>query len=162
VKEIPPGGEGKITVRVSTKGYGGRKISEAVSIYTNDKKQKQLTVTVTGLVEKAAEIIPPRAMLNGPAGKPLVTQIRIIPSNKFPLKIVNTRAREGKFIRYRLEEIKEPGTGKPFYLLTVENIRQNKGNYSDLIYLETENKTAPPIQIYVIGNILEKEQESKQ
>jgi len=115
---------------------------------------------VTGFVEKAAEIIPPRAMLTGPAGKPLVTQIRIIPSNKFPFKIANIRAREGKFIRYRLEEIKEPG--KPLYLLTVENIRQEKGHYSDFIYLETDNKAIPPIQIYVIGNILEKERESKQ
>ncbi len=153
MKEIPPGGEGKITVKVSTKGYGGRKISEAVSIYTNDKKNRRLTVTVTGLVEKAAEIIPPRAILNGPAGKPLVTQIRIIPTERFPLKIVNTRTKDGKFIRFRLEEIKEPG--KPLYLLTVENIRLEKGRYSDVIYLETENKAIPPIQIYIIGNILE-------
>lgn len=143
-----------ITVKVSTKGYGGRTITESVSIQTNDTKQPNLKVTVRGPVEKLAEITPSRAILTGPEGKPLSVQISITPKDKFPFKIVNIRARKGNFIKYGLEEIKE--SGKSSYILTVENTKPDKGRYSDVIYLDTDNKSFPPVHVYVVGNIQEK------
>jgi hypothetical protein len=56
VKQIPAGGEGRITVKVSTQGYGGEVIRESVRIITNDEMQPGLGVVVTGPVEKFAGI----------------------------------------------------------------------------------------------------------
>jgi len=50
VKQIPAGGVGKITVKVSTQGYGGEVIRETVRIITNDETRQGLSVTVTGPV----------------------------------------------------------------------------------------------------------------
>ncbi|MBC8198800.1 MAG: hypothetical protein ISS67_00890 [Desulfobacterales bacterium] len=51
MRQIPPGSEGKITVKVNTGGYGGKKVRENVYIQTNDKIHPELSVTVTGCVE---------------------------------------------------------------------------------------------------------------
>ena len=141
-------------MKVSTKGYAGRNIRETVSIQTNDSGQPGLSVTVTGFVEKVVEISPNRAMLVGEAGKLLEKQIRIIPQKRFPFKILNSRAKSGEFIRLHLEEVKT--SGKISYLLNIENLKQEKGRYNDVVYLETNNPKIPEIKISVMGNIIEK------
>ena len=55
-EEILPGGEGIVTVRVNTKGYGGRKISKRATVYTNDKNHPKLILTISGTVEKLAAV----------------------------------------------------------------------------------------------------------
>jgi hypothetical protein len=141
-------------VRVSTTGYGGRTITETVSIQTNDTGKPHLNVTLTGFVEKVVDISPNRAMLVGEAGKPLAKKIRITPQKGYPMKILNARAKSGEFIKLNLEEVKS--AGKTSYLLHIENLKQEKGRYHDMIYIDTDSPNLPRIQIYVIGNIVEK------
>jgi len=138
---------------VSTKGFGGRNITETVWIYTNDRKNPQLQIQVAGTVEKFADIVPKRAMMVGAVGTPLKTQIRIVPQQKYSFKILGIRARNGKFITFRMEEQKE--SEKSMYVLTVENTMQQKGRYSDVIYMDTDSKIQPVIEIPVMGNILD-------
>ena len=138
---------------MSTKGFGGRNITETVWIYTNDRKNPQLQIQVAGTVEKFADIVPKRAMMVGAVGTPLKTQIRIVPQQKYSFKILGIRARNGKFITFRMEEQKE--SEKSMYVLTVENTMQQKGRYSDVIYMDTDSKIQPVIEIPVMGNILD-------
>ena len=116
--------------------------------------QPGLSVTVTGFVEKILEIKPKLAMLVGKAGEPIEKQIRITPLARSPFKILSTRARDGKFIKLHLEEVKSPENAS--YLLKIENVKQEKGRYDDMIYLETDNPKVPEIKIPVMGNIIEK------
>lgn len=139
-------------MKVSTKGYGGKEVKETVHIQTNDKQRPGLSVTVMGFVEKFADITPPRAMMTGAVGTPVKAQIKIIPRDQLPFKIINTRARYGKSMKFHLEEVKE--TEKVSYLLNIENIKEDKGRYNDMIYLQTDNPKVPEIQIHVMGNIL--------
>lgn len=141
-------------MRVSTKGYGGRTITETVSIQTNDTAQPHLNVTLTGFVEKIVDISPNRAMLVGEAGKPLTRQIRITPQKGYLMKILNTRAKSGEFIKLRIEEVKT--SGDISYILHIENLKQEKGRYNDMVFIETDNPKLPQIQLYVNGNIVEK------
>ncbi|MBT8369423.1 MAG: DUF1573 domain-containing protein, partial [Deltaproteobacteria bacterium] len=53
---MPPGGEGKITIKVDTKGYGGRKMSKTAVVYTNDKTRPQQNLVISGQVEKFVTI----------------------------------------------------------------------------------------------------------
>ncbi|MEE4355189.1 MAG: hypothetical protein V2I97_01900 [Desulfococcaceae bacterium] len=137
---------------MSTKGFGGRTITESVWIYTNDKKNPQLQIRVTGTVEKFADISPKRVTLVGAVGTPLKKQIRIVPQEQYPFKILSTRAKDGRFITFQTEERKE--SEKSLYVLTVENAMQQKGRYYDVIYLDTDSKIRPVIEISVMGNIL--------
>ena len=137
---------------MATKGFGGRNITETVWIYTNDRKNPQLQIRVTGTVEKFADIAPTRAMMVGAVGTPLKTQIRIVPQQKYPFKILGTRAGDGRFITFRMEEQKD--SEKSMYVLTIENTAQQKGRYSDVIYMDTDSKIRPVIEIPVLGNIL--------
>ena len=130
-------------------------MTEAVTIHTNDTKHPKIRVTVTGRVDKFVDISSKRARLQGPVGKSLTTQIRIIPSKRFPFKIAGMRAKNGQFIKFDLKETEE--SGQVVYLLNLENTKKEKGRYNDVIYLEPDDKKLPEIVIYVYGNILDKE-----
>ena len=137
---------------MNTRGYGGKKIRENARIQTNDKTRQGLSVTVTGFVEKFADISPERLMLSGTAGKPIKEQVTIIPKAKYPFKILSARARQGEYIKFHLTEVKR--SNAMGYVLTVENLKQEKGIYFDAILLKTNNKLRPEIPINVLGNIL--------
>ncbi len=95
----------------------------------------------------------------GYAGQPLKTVVKIIPEKKYPFKIIDTQASDQKNIRYTLEETQDlQGTG---YILSVENVRKEQGNYYALISLKTDSKIKPLIKISIYGNILEPKQTEK-
>lgn len=120
-------------------------------IQNNDKTRPGLSVTVTGFVEKFADISSKRIMLSGTAGKPIKGRVTIIPKAKYPFKILSARARQGKYIKFHLAEVKRSNAMD--YVLTVENLKKENGRYADVIFLKTNNKLRPEIPIYVIGNI---------
>lgn len=109
---------------------------------------------MTGQVEKFAEISQTRLRLRGLAGDAIKSTVTIKPKEKYPFKIIESRARKGTDIRFKLEEVKnEKG---PEYLLTVENLKTEKGRYADTIFLKTDSTLKPKIEIYVSGIISEK------
>jgi len=117
-------------------------------------------LTILGNVEKYATITPKVVKLYGPIGKQIKRSATITPEEKYPFKIVNVRAKSGKNINYKLEEIK--GSKVVKYILTIENIKKEKGKYHDVIHLKTNNKIHPEIKIRVYGNIFGEKQEGKQ
>jgi len=123
-----------------------------VRIQTNDETRPRLSVTVTGFVEKFADIRPERLMLRGSAGKPIKGQVTITSKAKYPFKILSARARQGKYIKFHLTEVKRSNARG--YVLTVENTKKENGRYADVIFLKTNNKLRPEIPIYANGNIL--------
>ncbi len=96
--------------------------------------------------------------MRGDIEKQIKVLVKIIPEEKYPFKIVEAKAKNGKFIKYKLEEvIRLKGTE---YLLNVENLKKEKGRYFDTIYLKTTSKMRPEIKISVYGNITDKKQSS--
>ena len=49
---IPPGGEGKITLKVNTKGYDGW-ISKRARVHTNDPRRRIMKLTLKAFVKVA-------------------------------------------------------------------------------------------------------------
>lgn len=151
MRQIPPGQEGSIEVKVNTDGYGGEKIRESVRIRTNDPNRPWIEVAVTGMVEKFAEIRPERVRLAGPAGSPLVAEVVIIPRKDLPFSIGEVKAKNGTFIKYELTE--RCTEGKNRCVIRVENTRSEKGFYADALYIRTDSKIRPMIPIYITGMI---------
>jgi hypothetical protein len=82
-----------------------------------------------------------------------VVTVTIIPREKYPFKILDAKAINGKNIRYEfMERPAEEGKG---YTLLIENTRKEKGGYHDTIYLKTDSPIKPQIRIRISGYIRE-------
>jgi hypothetical protein len=106
-------------------------------------------------IERFVTLVPKRVTLRGYEGNQLVTTVKIIPEEKYPFKIVGSEALFGNNIGYKIEETKS--AKKIEYLLTVENLKKDKGRYYDTISLKTDSKIRPLIKVRVNGYILDKE-----
>jgi hypothetical protein len=153
VEQIPPGGEGKITVTFNTDGYSEKPLFQTVDIYTNDPANPKLEVSVQGTVEKFADITPQKVRLSGKLNNPITSEVRIIPLPKYPFKILKHEVKEGLNMSYKFEEKTENGTTT--YLISIENTKKDPGLYKDVILLKTDSAVRPEIQIPVTGNILQ-------
>jgi len=113
-----------------------------------------LNLTVIGNINNFVRIIPNRVILNGFTGDPIERTVKIITEEKYPFKMVGDRTVRKKYIRYELEEAKR--SEKPGYVLTVANLKKQKGRYFETIRLKTDSKIRPEISIRVYGNILDR------
>ena len=136
---------------MSTGGYGGRKLSKNITVFTSDPENPQLVIAISGAVEAFADISPKRVSLTGPADKPIVRNVRIVPTEKYPFKILEAKAKIGTYIQYSLNLAGQSDHSE--YVLTIENMRKESGRYYDAIYLKTDSKLKPEIVIGVYGNI---------
>jgi len=160
VRQIPAGGEGIITLKFNTNGYGGRRVRESARIKTNDANRPWLDIAVTGLVENFAEINPPHLSLRGPVGAPLKAGVIIEPKEKYPFKITGSRARQGEYFKFELTE--QMQAGRLQYVLAVETMRQAKGRYADIIYLDTDSPIKPRIQVPIVVYVYEQKKTQKE
>lgn len=113
-----------------------------------------LQLTVIGNINNFVRIIPNRVTLRGFTGDPIVRTVKIIPEEKYPFKMVGDRTVHNKNFRYELEEAKR--SDKTEYVLTVANLKKEKGRYFETIRLKTDSKIRPEIRIRVYGNILDR------
>jgi hypothetical protein len=114
-------------------------------------KQSVITLTVAGFVEKFVTVTPARLILKGRSDKPLEGTVKIVLQEKYPFKIVGSKAKTGKNITYRLEDY-EKGEEKGF-LLIVKNQKKEKGRYFDVVTLQTDNQIYQEIVIGIHGVI---------
>lgn len=98
-----------------------------------------------------ATISPRYARLFGEPGKDIAVDITITPESQYPFTITDVRAKNGKEIAFELKPKSNPT--KNGYVLTVKNLKKEKGRYSDTIYLSTDSKIKPKLQITVYGQI---------
>lgn len=128
-------------------------IREGVRVRTNDPERPILVVSVTGFVDEFAHISTRNIRLSGHASDHLSGQVAITPKKEYPFKIVDAKAADGRNISFHIKE--EQDQGKSRYVLTIENVRKEKGTYRDMINIVTSSKLRKNISIYVLGNISE-------
>jgi len=145
---------------VNTKNYGGKKLTKSATIQTNDKENPKLRVTISGQVRKFVTIKPKTAKLSGSLGNPIETKLTIIPEKSYPFKLIGSEAKKGENIEFDVKEVKKEDQSE--YLLTVRNLRKEKGRYTDTISLKTDSDIQSEIEIRVYGNISEVKKVSKE
>ena len=97
--------------------------------------------------------------MRGYTGEHPKKKVAIIPLEKYPFKILNVHAKNGKDIRFELQEEKSE---KGFqYALIIENLRLEKGRYFDIITLETDSQIRPTLSLRVYGDIKPRPEEEK-
>jgi len=130
-------------------------LREKIVVLTNDPDKPNQKLEVFGNVERFVTIKPGVVLLSGVVGKQIKVVVRIIPEKKYPFKIVGTSLIRGKYVGCELREVDASEGGG--YALSVENLRNRRGRYSDLITLKTTSKIRPEIKIKVYCNIFSKE-----
>ena len=110
-----------------------------------------IELSVSGTVKKIVTVTPQYVRFSGTAGSRLQQTVAIIPEKGYSFKILNTTARDGRNIRYRMQE--EQTDGQIAYRLTVENLKAEQGRYTDRIELTTDSRYKPKIHIHVLGQI---------
>lgn len=120
-------------------------------IKTNDPNRPWLQVSVTGMVEKFAEIKPDRVRLAGPHGTTISAEVEIVPRKDYPFTIEEVKAKDGNFIKYTF--IRRCAGGHGSCVIRVENTLAEKGRYVDALYVKTDSKLRPRIPIFVTGLI---------
>lgn len=149
---IAPGAEGTVYVTLNTNGYRGHTITRKIKIYFNDKSGEPATLTVSANVSDVVTVTPPRVSFTGYTGEDLVSVVTITPMEQFPFKALSAEARFNNNISYELtEDVKD---GRPVYLLTVSNTKENAGRYFDEIIIKTDNATVGDIAVRVNASIL--------
>jgi hypothetical protein len=124
---------------------------KTAGVYTNDKSRPRQGLVITGPVEKFVTMTPRNFNLRGKVGDTVISKVTLIPEKKYPFKILNVRAKDGKYINFRLEETKRADSVT--YDIEVENLKQDPGRYYDSIILETDSEIQPEINIKVYGNL---------
>jgi hypothetical protein len=150
-RHIPPGGEGNVTLKVSSVNYGGKDLRKTAFVYTNDPKQPKITLNISGHVENFVNINPANVRLTGVVGHSIVVPVTIVPEEKYPFKILDAKAANGQNIRYELKE--RPMSEGKGYTLVIENMKKEKGRYHDLIRLKTDSPIQSEISIQIFGYI---------
>jgi hypothetical protein len=122
-----------------------------VRITTDDPNQLVTKVTVTGMVEKIAEIKPNQVILSGLQGEQLSAEVVIVPNPKYPFSIKGFEIQEGRGLKCELKE--HCAAGAKRCVITVENTRPEIGRFNDTIIVQTDNALKPEIPIRVVRRI---------
>jgi len=148
-RSIPPGGEGKITLRVNTRGYDGR-IRKTARIYTNDPKIPQDTFVIEALIKTPIVMSERVVFLQGTTQETITRTVDIKGDLNKPLKLEPVDFTLDKKVNFSLEEVTQ---GK-HYRVTFTSI-PNVGNYyQGLLKLRTSYPEKPELVIYVRGRFL--------
>jgi Protein of unknown function (DUF1573) len=150
-RQIPPGGEGTITVKVNTSYHGGSILKKSVMVYTNDTANPTQSLFISGQVDNLYVLAPSRVRLVGTVGSEIKETLKLTTQEKYPLQLESIRAKHGQYIHYALKKIS--GGKNAVYEIDVENTRTQAGIFVDTLFVKTDSKIKPEINIPVYGYI---------
>ncbi len=151
LRQIPPGQEGRIDVKVNTNGYGGQTLRQTVRLQTNDPDRSWISISMIGKVEKLILIQPERIRLVGSADQVLAAEVVITRRSDHPVTIEKLLAKNGRSIRYEWTQRCTAKNNR--CVVRVTNIQKEKGRYMDVLYLVTDSDLRPTIPIFITGVI---------
>jgi hypothetical protein len=147
-RSIPPGGEGKITLQLKTKGYYGDVIKKA-RVYSNDLTKRVQTISMKVRVKTPIYIRPRSVFFNGKIGQKLKRVIQISAKEDKPLSLIPDHFDLEKIMSF---EIKEIEAGKTYQLVFNVN-PTSSGFFRGELKLATNYPEKPLITIPIRGNI---------
>ena len=147
-RTIPPGGEGKITLEVRTKGFQG-KMHKKARVFSNDPKHPQVTIGLKGKVWVPIHVNPRYVRLRGTEDEEIEGVVRLRGEKKEPLiaKIASVSIPDK--VEVKLEETQKGLT----YQLKIKNKVKGEARYRGKVRLTTNYPEKPEIVIQVIGDI---------
>jgi hypothetical protein len=147
-RAIPPGGEGKITLEIRTKGYQGD-MHKAARVMSNDPKNPQLTITMKGKIWAPIQINPRHVHLRGAVGDKLEQVVRVQGEKEEPLMVKLASVSIPDKLGVELRET-EKGRG---YEVKIQNKVAGEATYAGQVKLTTNYPEKPELVIRVSVNV---------
>ena len=146
-RNILPGGQGTIKIKLRTDGYGGRALKKRIKVFTDDPDTPTAYLTIQGFVEKVVDIIPRTLVFQGNSGEVMEKTITIIPTEKYPLNILELNFKTGQYLTCELK--KTQINGKQGFKIIVRIKKDAKGNFYDKLLIKTDSRIKPFITVWV-------------
>jgi len=143
---IPPGGEGKITLRIDTKGFEGKQ-RWAVKVYSNDSKWPEAVLDLRANVKPVITITGSPVFLGGKKKNPRTGEVEISTGLDRDLILTPERFTLSGKVTYSLAEIEK---GKR-YRVTFQNVTRKRENYRGSLKLKTNFAEKPDVILWIIG-----------
>jgi hypothetical protein len=147
-RQIPPGGEGSITVRIKTKGYQGN-IRKRARILTNDPRKKVEMVEIKAFVRAPIYLAPRFVYLRGLAGRKLSKTVSVRAGEERFLTLEEASFNLGARVAYSIEEVEK---GR-FFKIHFTAIPGPPGNYRGVLRLKTNYPERPQIAIPIVARV---------
>lgn len=147
-KAIPPGGEGRITLRVRTKGYQG-KIYKSAKVNTNDPRFNVVRLRIKGFVKVPIYLSARGVYLRANEGGSVSKSVEIKAGLDRPLTLKPIGFSVGDRVSYRIEEVEK---GKRFKI-HFTSLPGPPQNYKGFLKLKTNYPEKPKITIKIRGQI---------
>lgn len=143
---IPPGGRGKITVKIDTRGFEGteRWVAE---VFSNDPKWKQAVLDLRANLKPVITITGAPVFLGAKKKASMTGEVEIGTELDKPLILTPERFTLSGRVTYSLSEIEK---GKR-YRVSFQNVSRKRENYRGILKLKTSFEEKPEITLWVIG-----------
>lgn len=145
-RSILPGGKGKISVSLNTKGYQGS-VSKRIRVRSNDPSNKVIILRITAIVLPVIEISRKRVLLEGLPGNELTQTVDIKAKIERPLTLNPIKWNLEGLIDYRIETIKKDSDYRVVFSMKTEQPELFRG----VLELKTNYTERPRIIIRVVG-----------
>lgn len=116
-------------------------------VTTDDPANQTRTLTIQGSVEKVVDINPTTLVFQGNSGEVMEKTITIIPTQKYPLNILDIKFNKGEHLTLELKTSQI--NGKNAYLVMVKTKEGARGNFYDKLLIKTDSKVKPLITAWV-------------
>jgi hypothetical protein len=148
-KVIPPGGEGKISIRVKTRGSQG-KITRSARVYTSDPTRSLVRLTLTAQVRPIIFISSPRVYITARENQSLTKVIEIKAGLDRPLTLTPGHFSLAEKLSFSLKEMEE---GRTFQIL-LTSVPGPPQTYRGFLKLTTNYPEKPALTLWIKGRIL--------
>ena len=145
-KAIPPGGEGRITLNVKTKGYRGR-VRKTARVITNDPQRSILRIRMDGFVKVSIYVSSRYVHLIGNSYKKISKNIQVRAEMDRPLELTPVFFNLAGKVSYNIQEIEK---GRKFQI-HFETIPGNLTSFRGVLRLKTNYPEKPEIYLQIRG-----------
>ena len=143
---IPPGGEGKVTLKVDTKGYEGN-VRKSARIYSNDPSSRIQTIRLDGFIRRPVSLSQKTVFLQGYSSEIIIKTVKIKGGLDKPLHLEPLQFTLDQWLKYRIEEV-QPGR---LYQVHFTTIPGNYHYYQGSLRLKTNYPERPEVEIQIRG-----------
>lgn len=146
-RAVPPGGEGKITLRVKLKGYEGP-VSKTATVMCNDPHNQRAVLTMKGTVKPLIAVRPNRYVQFQGAAERLAPATVELVANPEPFHVQKTEDNLQGNVSYRMETVED---GRRYRLIIANESKE--GNYAGFIKVLTDHPEKRELTVRVNGRI---------
>jgi hypothetical protein len=146
-RTIPPGGEGKVTLKLDVSGFQGY-VKKTATVISDDPAHPRVVLYLEGTVTPLIAVLPEKTVSFQGMPENLKEKVVDFVSTSHPFRIRKVEDDLGGKVAYGLETVEDGH----HYRIRISN-KARHGNYRGSITLHTDFSEKPELTVWVSGNV---------